>query len=308
MNRQLAAFFLQAEFPLPSHVSTKRFIELREAITLRTLLSLLLSFARFTGCNRTWTSDALERGDVDSIKQHVLANPEYIHSRDSYGNTPLLTAIAFDNLELVQFLLLNGADPNVAVDDGYTCLLTAVESDSPNSISIVNSLIKAGADIHKTGTNGWTPLHLASARGHLEKAQFLILNGAHVNQRKQIDGFETPLMEAAFTGQSELVRFLLENGADASMRDTDNNLTPLEIAHSIASGPDPDVYNYLKDVDELLSEMDVPPEILVEMKRTMQNVDMAENYLENSNSLIESGNHTEVIEILTEHGIDERLD
>ena len=86
--------------------------------------------------------------------------------------------------------------------------------------------------------------------------------------------------------------------------------TPLEIAHYVASGPDPDVYNYLKeeniqfDVNELFSDMDVPPEQLVEMKQTMQNVDMAENYLENSNSLIESGNHTEVIEVLAKHGID----
>jgi len=264
--------------------------------------------------NNTWTSDTLERGNVDAIKEHVLANPEYIHKRDFYGSTPLLTAIEFDNLGLVQFLLDNGADPNVAVDDGYTCLLTAVESDSPDSISIVNSLIKAGADIHETGTNGWTPLHMASARGHIEKAQALILNGAHVNQRKEIDGSETPLMEAAFTGQSKLVRLLLHNGADALMRDTVNNRTPLEIARYVAAGPDPDVYNYLKEekieinVDELFADMDVPPEQLVEMKQAMQNVDMAENYIENSNSLVESGNHTEVIEILTEHKINKWLE
>ena len=259
--------------------------------------------------NETWTSEALERGDVDAIKQRVLANREYIHEHDSYGDTPLLTAIGFDNLELVQFLLDNGADPNIAVDDGYTCLLTAIESDSPDSTSLVDSLIKAGADIHETGTNGWTPLHMASARGHIEIARSLILNGARVNQPKEIDGSETPLMEAASTGQSELVRLLLDNGADASMRDTVNNRTPLEIARYVADGPDPDVYSFLKEekievnANEIFADMDVPPEQLAEMKRAVQNLDMAENYLENCKSLIEFGNHTEVIEILTEHGI-----
>ena len=255
----------------------------------------------------TWTSDALQNNDVQAICRRAVDEPGYLVARDYLGDTPLLTAISFDNLVLVQFLLEHGADPNVTVDDGYTCLLTAVESDAAVSVRIVVALIAAGADIHQSGTNGWTPLHMAAARGHAEKAQLLIDAGANVNQRTEIDGEETPLMEAAFSGQAETVQVLLGNGADASMRDSIQNRTPLEISQYAAAGPDPGVSKFLKeeniqiDVDELFGNMDLPPDQLAMMKQHLENVDMAENYIQNSKSIVELGNHAKVIRILTEH-------
>jgi ankyrin repeat protein len=289
---------------------------------MRTFATCVLSFALFAGCtnnsrphaqlvprnsDNTWTSDALQRGDIAAIQKRVLDNSNYIHERDYVGDTPLLGAIAFDSLELVRFLLEHGADPNIEVDDGYTCLLTAIESDAEESIPIVAELIRAGADIHVTGTNGWTPLHMAAARGHVEKARLLLNAGADVNRRKDIDASETPLMEAAFTGQPSTIALLLEHGADPTMRDTINDRTPLEIAENAAKGPDPDVVNYLAneniqiDVDELFGDMDLPADQLEMMKQTMKEVDMTQSYVDNSNELVKTGNHAEVIRILTEH-------
>lgn len=289
---------------------------------MRTLATCLLSFLLFAGCtnrsephgqpvphetDNSWTSDALQRGDIAAVQKRVLDDSNYIRERDYVGDTPLLSAIAFGNLELVRFLLKHGADPNVTVDDGYTCLLTAIESDADESTPIVAELIQAGANIHTIGTNGWTPLHMAAARGHVEKARLLIDAGANVNRRKEIDASETPLMEAAFTGQPSTVRLLLANGADASMRETINNRMPLEIAEEAAKGPDPDVVNYLKneniqiDVDELFDDMDLPADQLEMMKQTMKDVDMTQSYIDNSNELVKTGNHAEVIRILTKH-------
>ncbi|TVP98324.1 MAG: hypothetical protein EA381_12730 [Planctomycetaceae bacterium] len=47
-----------------------------------------------------WTSDALQRGDSEAVRRKILENPEYIHDRDFIGDTPLLTAIAFADVEL----------------------------------------------------------------------------------------------------------------------------------------------------------------------------------------------------------------
>ena len=265
------------------------------------------SLAVTRNTNDTWTSDAIQRGDFALIRQRVLNDPDYLTTRDSMGNTPLLTAITFDDSELVQFLLQNGADPNVSVDDGYTCLLTAIESESDASREIVSNSISAGADIQRTGTNGWTPLHMAAARGDVAKAKLLIDAGAQVNQRTKIDAEETPLMEAAFLGQPETVQLLLDHGADASMRDVIHNRTPLEIAQAAADGPDPNVYNFLKeeniqiDVDELFAETDLTPEQLAMLKQSLDDLDMAENYVQNSKEIAATGNHAEVIRILTEH-------
>lgn len=289
---------------------------------MRTVITCLLSLVMFAGCERnpepharpvprnpdnTWTSDALQRGDDDAIQARLLDDPNYLHERDYLGDTPLLTTIAFGNFEWVQTFLRHGADPDVEVDDGYTCLLSAIESDADESIPIVVELIKSGADIHRIGINGWTPLHMAAARGQVAKARLLIDAGAQVNRRTEIDGSETPLMEAAFAGQPAMVRLLLERGADPSMRDTINRRTPLEIAEDVAKGPDPEVVDFLKkeniqvDVDELFQDMDLPADQVEVLKKTMREIDMAQNYIDNSNELVKTGDHAEVIRILSTH-------
>jgi len=255
--------------------------------------------------DNTWTSDALQRGDADAIREKVLEDPGYIHERDFLGNTPLLSTIATGDLDLVRFLLEHGSNPNVEVDDGYTCLLSAVESDFEHSAAIVAELINAGADIHVAGTNGWTPLHMASARGKVEIARLLIKAGAAVNRRKEIDASETPLMEAAEMGHPEIVSLLLEHGADPSMRDSMQNRTPLEIAVEAAKGPDPKVVNQLRkmdfqpDLDEVFTGMELPPDELEKIREMIGEIDMVQSYIDGANDRMKHGNHAEVIRILS---------
>ena len=257
--------------------------------------------------DNTWTVDALTRGDTDAIRARVFEDPSYVHERDYLNDTPLLSVIAFDDHDLVRFLIEHGADPNVEVDDGYTCLLTAIESEAAESVQVVAELIEAGADIHARGINGWTPLHMAANRGHVEKARLLIDAGADVNCRTEIDALETPLMEAASRGQPGTARLLLEHGADPSMRDTMNNRTPLEIARYAARGPDPDVVKLLKeeniqiDADEVLDDVDLPTDQLERVKQHIEEVDMTQSYIDACNECVEAGNHAEVIRMLTGH-------
>jgi ankyrin repeat protein len=257
--------------------------------------------------NDRWTSDVLQKGDLQAVRDRALSDTEYLTSRDYLGDTPLATAIHFDSLELVEFLLGQGADPNAAVDDGYTCLLSAVESDSPTSIAIVKALIEGGANIHQTGTNGWTPLHMAAAHGYLEKAKLLIQAGARVNEVTEIDGGNTPLMEAAHNGKPETVQLLLDRGADPSVRNGITNRTALETAQYVAAGPDQDVYDYLKernmqiDMEAMFDGLEMSVEDLAATKELMANVHMADNYVESCKRIVESGNHAEVIRILSKH-------
>ena len=148
---------------------------------------------------------------------------------------------------------------------------------------------------------------MAAARGHVKKCRLLIDAGANVNKRKEIDASETPLMEAAFSGQPETTKLLLEFGADASMRDTINNRTSIEIAEDAANGPDPAVVEFLKneniqiDPDEMFADMDLPEDQLEQMKSLVGNIDMTQSYIDNSTNLAETGDHAAVIEILKSH-------
>ncbi len=290
---------------------------------MRTLACLLVSVLLLAGCNsdaklsqkptvkptpeNTWTSDALQRGDLAAIKDRALSDSAYLNERDQYGDTPLVTAVSGDSAALVEFLLRQNADPDVGVDDGYTCLLTAIESDAEESVAVVQLLLAAGADIHAIGTNGWTPLHMAAARGHEVKCRLLINAGADVNRRKEIDASETPLMEAAFTGQPETTRLLLEFGADPNMRDTINNRTPIEIARDAANGANPEVVKFLKkeniqvDVDDMFAERDLPQDQLEQINSMVGNIDMTQNYIDNSTEMAKTGDPAAVIEILESH-------
>lgn len=73
-------------------------------------------------------------------------------------------------------------------------------------------------------SNGWTPLHLAAARGDLSAATALLNEGASIDRRNGKG--RTALYEAAKRGQTEMVALLLHHGADSNTR-AKQGFTPL---------------------------------------------------------------------------------
>ena len=63
------------------------------------------------------------------------------------------------------------------------------------------------------GDRGWTELHEAAKRGHLDAVRLLLEHGADPNAREPGDN-TTPLHWAAAHGHVDVVRGLLDAGAD----------------------------------------------------------------------------------------------
>jgi uncharacterized protein len=93
-----------------------------------------------------------------------------------------------------------------------------VEAARCSTTSQVRKLLLEGAEINVADQDGFTPLMIAIMRGNLKMATYLIERKADVNRRNKIG--QTALMLAAQGGHKQLVEELIRVGAD--VRAVDN--------------------------------------------------------------------------------------
>jgi len=97
----------------------------------------------------------------------------------SDGTCPLFEASAAGHVELVQYLLDQGAKVDVQNTQGKTALYRAV---SKNQQKVVQLLIDSGANMDREDSMGRTAAHWSSFFGHLDVLKLLIENGANIDQ------------------------------------------------------------------------------------------------------------------------------
>lgn len=93
--------------------------------------------------------------------------------------------------------------------------MTIFDAIRNNDIDSLKSIIETTPDaVHLSDQRGSNPLLLASYFGHFEISEFLIANGADVNQR-DLSG-NTALMGVCFKGPLAMAKLLINNGADVN--------------------------------------------------------------------------------------------
>ena len=164
--------------------------------------------------------------DVSTVKSLIKQgiSPNLV---DENGNPMLVLAIKDHSYQVIDLLLSSkGMDVDLSNKQGETPLMLAsINGELP---MVKTLILKNKAQIDHIG---WTPLHYACAKGHLDVASFLIANGANVNALSL--GGTTPLMMAVQSGNELLVKLLLDKGADLQIRNAEG-ITAIDIA---------DIYN-----------------------------------------------------------------
>jgi ankyrin repeat protein len=144
------------------------------------------------------------------------------------ASAPVADAAMQGDTARVRTLLRGGADVNAAQPDGMTALhWTALGND----LETMDVLIYAGAATDAlTRVGAYTPLHLASSRGHAGAVARLVAAGGKA-RAVTATGVQ-PLHLAAQAGNVDAVKSPLDGGADLNARDKTHGRTPLIFAAS----------------------------------------------------------------------------
>jgi ankyrin repeat protein len=191
-----------------------------------------------------------------SFAAFLFSFSSLIYSQSEDQITSFTKAAKFDDISEVKSLIKTGVSPNTLDPKGNPMLFLAVKENSSKVIDYLTNL--PSIDINLTNLSGetplmiasiegnlsivkylsldkkaninslgWTPLQYACTRGHLEVAEFLVVNGAKVNALSPNNS--TALMMSVMSGNEYLVKYLLDNGADLKIRNQ-QGLTAIDFA------------------------------------------------------------------------------
>jgi len=160
-----------------------------------------------------------QSNDLSLIKHHVDKGVDLEQWDERHSKTPLMFAAYYGELELVEYLVQQGADlaPQRALQQGKRghwsplyCAALAVNEP------IFDFLLEAGADPSVLNNMSWgdnAPMLEAAVEGPLSMVQKLLRLGVDVDQGKSTD-YGSPIIRAAEDYQWDIVRVLAKAGAD----------------------------------------------------------------------------------------------
>lgn len=169
----------------------------------------------------------------------LLENGANCHERQRLARPPVLHALRFSNMKIVQLLIDHGADIRAVDPDGRMALHYAVINH--NNPNVLLFLLDQGLDIEGStivgdGNEDSTPLHYAAAAGNLVGCRILLERGAMVNRKCSFRG-ATPLsMAIEFNVEPHVVRLLLDYGAEVAHKIEGQSILELAAAERVSDG------------------------------------------------------------------------
>ncbi|KAM2895260.1 hypothetical protein FF1_010396 [Malus domestica] len=130
---------------------------------------------------KTPLSMAAEAGNVELIKHMIFGRPSWL-AFDNFpeepweGNSVLRAAILGRNREIINIVLLCISSSLVGATDeeGMTPLTLGAYIDDFETVSTMLATVGGSAASNKEDKNGFTPIHLASRKGHITIVELLL--------------------------------------------------------------------------------------------------------------------------------------
>ena len=150
--------------------------------------------------------DACAVGKFDDVTLLIFKDPSVINSFSIDGFTPLGLACYFAHEDIARFLVLKGAEVNMASKNGFN-VFPIHSAVAANNFNISKTLLAAGAYPNVCQKSGVTPLHSAAQLGNIELIILLLEHGAEVTLR--MEGGKLAADLAAEKGFNEIAEILV---------------------------------------------------------------------------------------------------
>jgi len=118
----------------------------------------------------------IHEGNIEEVKGIILSDPSIINRRNTDGYTPLIIAVMALKRDIVNYLLINGADVNLTIPSGDYKDLTALHiAILENNINITEDLLKLNTVFMMNGSN-IRENHLSKSRNEWRKEMIEFIN------------------------------------------------------------------------------------------------------------------------------------
>jgi len=152
--------------------------------------------------------EAVMKDYLATVKAMLMKNKGILDVRNIKEATPLHVAVKLGNMDIVKFLISEGADVNALNYKKRTPLHVAATHDQPEAAKY---LVDHGADLNARSDILSVPLHDAVVTNNLRTVKILVEKGANLNAMSK-KGM-TPLTAALMRNHKEIADYLLSKGA-----------------------------------------------------------------------------------------------
>ena len=159
--------------------------------------------------------------------------------KHGFGDTPMQTAIHYERLDVIKYLLEKKISPN---EKDWTKKSVLIMASNTDNDEVIRTLLNAGAELEYKGYFGKTPLFNAVEMDKYIAAECLIENKANVNFRTKYG--KRPIHAAIEKNNYPMIKLLVEKGANTDVLYENKNL--FEFAE--AEEASPAIISYLKKV------------------------------------------------------------
>ncbi|MDP2248392.1 MAG: ankyrin repeat domain-containing protein [Nitrosomonadales bacterium] len=155
---------------------------------------------------------AARNNNITLVKKLINSDADI----DDISEEGTALALSLRHKDIVELLIKNKADPNIADKYGITPLIIASKNSDK---TVISQLIHVGAEVNAESKNGETALQNAASHGYFSAAEILLNNGANVNL--DCCGKTTALHKAVIGSNANLgmISLLLDAGANVNARD-----------------------------------------------------------------------------------------